>query len=83
MVTLLTTKNDLVAKTAATSKIASSMTGPFPQAQKFLSYARRESFAKESNPFSTSAGKVQFAGIIMSHERKTHAKRRSKMKFNF
>ena len=83
MVTLLTAKNDLVAKTAAIRKIASSMTDPFPQTQKLLSYARRESFAKESNPLSTSAGKVQFAGIIMSHERKTHAKRRSKMKFNF
>lgn len=40
-------------------------------------------FRERIKPFSTSAGKVQFAGIIMSHERKTHAKRRSKMKFNF
>mgnify|MGYP007116467895 CR=1 FL=1 len=40
-------------------------------------------FRERIKPLSTSAGKVQFAGIIMSHERKTHAKRRSKMKFNF
>lgn len=40
-------------------------------------------FRERIKPFSTSAGKVQFAGIIMPHERKTHAKRRSKMKFNF
>lgn len=40
-------------------------------------------FRERIKPFSTSAGKVQFAGISMSHERKTHAKRRSKMKFNF
>lgn len=40
-------------------------------------------FRERIKPFSTSAGKVQFAGIIMSHERKTRAKRRSKMKFNF
>ena len=40
-------------------------------------------FRERIKPFSTSAGKVQFAGIIMSHERKTHAKRGSKMKFNF
>lgn len=39
-------------------------------------------FRERIKPFSTSAGKVQFAGIIMPHERKTHAKRRSKMKFN-
>lgn len=51
MMTLLTTKNDLVVKMAATSKIAGSMADPFPQTQKLLSYARRESFAKESNPF--------------------------------
>lgn len=35
-------------------------------------------FRERIKPLSTSAGKVQFAGIIMSHERKTHAKRRSK-----
>lgn len=40
-------------------------------------------FRERIKPLSTSAGKVQFAGIIMPHERKTHAKRRSKMKFNF
>lgn len=40
-------------------------------------------FCERIKPFSTSAGKVQFVRIIMSHERKTHAKRRSKMKFNF
>lgn len=40
-------------------------------------------FRERIKPFSTSAGKVQFVGIIMSHERKTNAKRRSKMKFNF
>ena len=40
-------------------------------------------FRERIKPLSTSAGKVQFVGIIMSHERKTHAKRRSKMKFNF
>ena len=40
-------------------------------------------FRERIKPLSTSAGKVQFAGIIMSHERKTHAKRRSKMRFNF
>lgn len=42
-----------------------------------------QEFRERIKPLSTSAGKVQFAGIIMSHERKTHAKRRSKMKFNF
>ena len=40
-------------------------------------------FRERIKPLSTSAGKVQFVRIIMSHERKTHAKRRSKMKFNF
>lgn len=40
-------------------------------------------FRERIKPLSTSAGKVQFVGIIMPHERKTHAKRRSKMKFNF
>lgn len=40
-------------------------------------------FRERIKPLSTSAGKVQFAGISMPHERKTHAKRRSKMKFNF
>lgn len=40
-------------------------------------------FRERIKPFSTGAGKVQFVRIIMSHERKTHAKRRSKMKFNF
>lgn len=40
-------------------------------------------FRERIKPLSTSAGKVQFAEIIMPHERKTHAKRRSKMKFNF
>lgn len=40
-------------------------------------------FRERIKPLSTSAGKVQFVGITMSHERKTHAKRRSKMKFNF
>lgn len=40
-------------------------------------------FRERIKPLSTSAGKVQFAGIIMPYERKTHAKRRSKMKFNF
>ena len=39
-------------------------------------------FRERIKPLSTSAGKVQFVRIIMSHERKTHAKRRSKMKFN-
>lgn len=39
--------------------------------------------SRKNQTLSTSAGKVQFAGISMSHERKTHAKRRSKMKFNF
>ena len=40
-------------------------------------------FRERIKPLSTSAGKVQFVGISMPHERKTHAKRRSKMKFNF
>ena len=40
-------------------------------------------FRERIKPLSTSAGKVQFVRIIMSHERKTHAERRSKMKFNF
>lgn len=40
-------------------------------------------FRKRIKPLSTSAGKVQFVRISMPHERKTHAKRRSKMKFNF
>lgn len=40
-------------------------------------------FRERIKSLSTSAGKVQFAGIIMPHERKTHAKRRSKKKFNF
>lgn len=40
-------------------------------------------FRERIKPLSTGAGKVQFAGIIMPYERKTHAKRRSKMKFNF
>lgn len=40
-------------------------------------------FRERIKPFSTSAGKVQFVRIIMPYERKTHAKRRSKMKFNF
>lgn len=40
-------------------------------------------FRERIKPLSTSAGKVQFAGISMPYERKTHAKRRSKMKFNF
>ena len=40
-------------------------------------------FRERIKPLSTSAGKVQFAGIIMPYERKTHATRRSKMKFNF
>ena len=40
-------------------------------------------FRERIKPLSTSAGKVQFVGISMSHERKAHAKRRSKMKFNF
>ena len=40
-------------------------------------------FRERIKPLSTSTGKVQFVGIIMSHERETHAKRRSKMKFNF
>lgn len=40
-------------------------------------------FRERIKPPSTSAGKVQFAGISMPYERKTHAKRRSKMKFNF
>ena len=38
---------------------------------------------ERSSPLFASAGKAQSIGIIMSHERKTHAKRRSKMKFNF
>lgn len=40
-------------------------------------------FRERIKPLSTSAGKVKFVRIIMPHERKTHAKRRSKMKFNF
>ena len=40
-------------------------------------------FRERIKPLSTSAGKVQFVRIIMPYERKTHAKRRSKMKFNF
>ena len=40
-------------------------------------------FRERIKPFSTSTGKVQFAGISMPYERKTHAKLRSKMKFNF
>lgn len=40
-------------------------------------------FRERIKPLSTSAGKVQFVRISMPHERKTHAKRRSKMKFNF
>ena len=40
-------------------------------------------FRERIKPLSTSAGKVQSAAISMPHERKTHAKRRSKMKFNF
>lgn len=40
-------------------------------------------FRERIKPFSTSAGKVQFVRISIPYERKTHAKRRSKMKFNF
>lgn len=82
MMTLLTTKNDLVVKTAAIRKFASSMTDPFPQTQKLLSYAAARVSRKNQTLFE-SAEKVQFVRIIVSHERKTHAKRRSKMKFNF
>lgn len=156
MVTLLTTKNDLVVKTAAIRKNSFRSAGAGPtavpptrqlgsnsssaQINQFLTYALRtltsigartahaikfigkqtkrrkthgkryherrkqnrelhdrplsanakapivcspREFRERIKPLSTSAGKVQFAGIIMSHERKTHAKRRSKMKFNF
>lgn len=54
----------------------------FANAKAHIVCSPRE-FRERIKPLSTSAGKVQFAGIIMPHERKTHAKRRSKMKFNF